>query len=633
MAQRTDLYSILVSYVNKNNSPYIKINSFLDYLERYAKSFSGDNPEWNKWIQDKAIHFWADLSVLVEEGKCELLADTEDGRIYMARYYLQLLQKTYQDAEEDMDIPFHNEDSLRIILPETQIRPLSVNFDLLSYLNEPQESDLPILRITFPDGFGSALILATMIPQRVTEIAILKIRNYLRKGGNKEYIYRKLNTQLQGRESNLKDQLNRILVRPLDCYKYIEEGGEFSYLFWAHFCVTMKNDIKKKNERLSDDIAAMQSVYLIEAISGYFKALGVKRKEAEQAFKELENHLSKPPYLYPLEQILKFTSSKGVLLLSLYTREMLEEWLRKKTTQSETGKLPQLLIVQGMEGEKCFALKEKIPSLCVRLLSIARIQVKDALTKHWRKVFLEYSSEPAMDNNDEYEKTLLAYTKKYCPALVTLLEDLKLSMVYDELEHTQSGIPPAARIYSNGHLLPYSSLLLMWRKDFLQDIKLMLPFWYSTPILTAIIALFKNLGKKKKSRKASTDNKESVEEDLIQEKDRSGEIRAAAQELELIMVPPGRTLDTYLEELEDRWSRLIDKQARENLIEDVKSLIRDNLRRNLKIQKHFRLTPESIHQMAQNTIVRTPSLSSLSGRDSLLIYTELYMLKLLGNIK
>ena len=91
MAQRTDLYSILVAYTNKNNSPYISINTFLDFLEQYAKGRSEENPEWQKWVKDKSIKFWAELSILVEGGKCELLADTDDGRIYMSHFYPQQL--------------------------------------------------------------------------------------------------------------------------------------------------------------------------------------------------------------------------------------------------------------------------------------------------------------------------------------------------------------------------------------------------------------------------------------------------------------------------------------------------------------------------------------------------------------
>jgi pyoverdine/dityrosine biosynthesis protein Dit1 len=88
-----------------------------------------------------------------------------------------------------------------------------------------------------------------------------------------------------------------------------------------------------------------------------------------------------------------------------------------------------------------------------------------------------------------------------------------------------------------------------------------------------------------------------------------------------------------MEELEDRWSRLIDRKAREDLINDVKFLARDNLRRVVKVQKNFKPTQEIISDIAANLVSRNKALRSLSARDSLLLYLELYMLKLLGNIK
>ena len=633
MAQRTDLYSILVAYANKNNSPYIGIETFLDFLGRYAKKHSEDQPEWLKWMQDKAVKFWSEMSILVEDNKCELLTDTDDGRVYMPHFYPELLQQSYLNADEEADLPFPSEETRHFTLPENQIKSLNAEFEFLSYLEESGDSDIPIVKLRFPDEFGSALAPAGLIPRQLTEMAILKIRNYLRKGGNKEYALRKLSPQLQSKESALREQLNRVLLRPLECYSAMEDGGEFSYLFWAHFCILIKNDIKKKKERLSEDVAAIQSVYIIEAINGYFKSLAAKRRESELAFKSLENHLARPPYSYTLEQIFKFTSSKGVLLQSQYSKEDLEEWIRKKTTESENNELPVLLIMQGAKDERYFVLKEKILALCIRLLAEVRVQIRDAIFKQWRKMLSEYQTEPAMENDAEFEKTLAKLTERLNPPLANLLADPKLLLVYDEMEQSQNGAPAAVSIFSKGQLLPYSSLYFLKRKEILAEAKLILPFWYSIPILSPIIAMIKNWFKRKKAPKLAPPGTQTGGEDVPGEKDRPGEIRSAAEELELSLVPPGHTLDSYLEELQNRWSRLIDKQARENLTEDVNSLIRDHLRQNLKVQKQFKVTQELIGQMATNIVTRTPTLSPLSGRDSLILYAQLYLIKLLENIK
>ncbi|MCL2382332.1 MAG: hypothetical protein FWC64_12235 [Treponema sp.] len=627
MVQRTDLYPILVSYANKNNSPYIQIDAFLDFLEQYAKNLSAEKPEWLKWANDKAVKFWAEISPLVQKGKCELVADAAEGRIYMTSFYPQRIEKMYQSADRDADIPFFNEESLGITLPESQVRPLRCEFDLASYLADPQKQDTPILRITFPEKIEPALILASMVPRRAAEIALLKIRNYLRKGGNKDYILRKLLPQLQNKESGVRDQFNRILIRPLECYSEIAEGREFPCLFWAHFCVTLKNDIKNKKELLSGDIAAAQAAYIIDTISGYYKSLALKQRDMELAFRNLEGQLAKPPFFYTLDQVRKFTNSKGTLLLSQYTNNDLQTWLRKKTTESEKGALPALLIVNGDGDQTWFVLKEKMLALCIRLLAVARNQIKGALTERWRETLLDCRSEPAMENDETFEDVLLALVKKHCPMLAILLDDIKLPLVYGEAERNEKSAPLPVKIFEKGRRLPYSTLLLIRRKEVLSDVKFMIPLWYSIPIVGSIISFFKGLFKRKKPGSAR------IEDGHPEERDTAGEMRAAAQEIEAALIPPGYTIEKYMEELEPRWNRLIDSQARTNLVEDVKSLTRDKLRKDLRLKKRLSITRKTIGGMAQDIVDSAPSLSSLSGRNSLVLYVELYLLKLLRNLK
>jgi len=622
-----------VSYANKNNSPYIDVDAFLDFLGKYAKKHCEEHPEWLKWANDRSKKFWAEMAILVEEDKCELLTDTDEGRIYMPYFYLEVIKKAYQRMEEDADLPFPCEESLKITMPENQLKLLGSEYDIIEYMGHPQDSDIPILKFNFHEECGYALALASMVPRIIIETAILKLRNYLRKSGNMEFAIRKLAAQLQGKESYLRGLLNQILMRPLECYSAIEGGGEFSSLFWAHFCILIKNDIRKKKERLAEDIAAFQSVTIIEAISEHFKAMVVKKQEAELAFKSLENHLAQPPYLYAMEKILMFTNNKGVLLLGQYTEDELGEWLKDKTTKSKDNQLPDLLIVQGSPEERFYLCKDKMIPLCSKLLADSRQKAKDEITKNWRKLLLEYLREPPMNSDAEFDVYLTKVTGKLCPNLIALLEDPKLPLVCDEIENNPTANPSPVKLFNKGVLLPYSTLLYLNRKEILTEARLVLPFWYSLPIITPIIAFFKNLARRRNAPKLIPDIGTDGEPGARNKRDRAGEIRAAADALESDLVPTGYTLDSYLEELENRWSQLINQKARENLIEDVKSLIRDNLRQHLKLKKYYRFTHEIIHQMAVGIVTFTPTLSSLSGRESLVLYSELYLIKLLKNIK
>jgi len=634
MVPETDLFSILVVYANKNNSPYIETGAFLDYLEKTAKKFSKDNPDWNKWTNDRSVKFWSEMTALVNDGKCELLSDSEPGKVYLSSYYPEKIREAYESADENTNLPFPSEESLGFTCPDNQVKYLNSDNDILSVLAEPRNINAPILKIGFPDDFGFALVLRGMIPQQLTEIALLRVRNYLRRFGNKEYVYHKMGSLLQGKEAFflLKDQIEQLLTNPIDQYMAITDGKELTFVFWTHFCGLVKNDIKKKNEKLSVDISIFQAVHIIEIVSGHFRSLAIKRQEVEEAFDNLENQLAKPPYLYTMDQILKFSGPSGGLLLGQYTSEELSEWIKRQTTESKDDKLPALLVVKiESKDDQHFLLKEKMILLCARLLHDGQILIKRAIIKQWSRLILDFRAEPAMSDDGAFEKLLASTAEKLCPELMSILADPKFFVVYQEMDHKENSIPSDMKIFSNGKLVPYSSVFLIRRKEMLSEAKFTLPFWYSLPVIPGLIKFFGTLFKKKKNEtRQRVDESEQL---TPEETDHAAGIRMAAEGIEFDIVPPGFTIDSYLDELATRWSRLIDRQARENLIEDAKFLARDQLRRHMKINKHFQPTREALNQLAYSMVTYNAALSSLRAKDSLILFMELYMVKLLLNIK
>jgi hypothetical protein len=96
-------------------------------------------------------------------------------------------------------------------------------------------------------------------------------------------------------------------------------------------------------------------------------------------------------------------------------------------------------------------------------------------------------------------------------------------------------------------------------------------------------------------------------------------------------VPVDKTLDQYLLELEERWVRLLNKKDRENLLIDVRSLLKDNLRKAMKVYKLKRITEKGLREMSELLIKSNPVLQKIKEKESLLLYMELFMLKLLLN--
>jgi hypothetical protein len=94
-------------------------------------------------------------------------------------------------------------------------------------------------------------------------------------------------------------------------------------------------------------------------------------------------------------------------------------------------------------------------------------------------------------------------------------------------------------------------------------------------------------------------------------------------------VEPGRTAKATLEELAEKWNPLLDPVARQNLVEDVNSLVRDFLRR---MKVGFRLIPpdrERIRELSAK-LAQNDAFTEVRQKEPLRRYLELYMLTVLG---
>ncbi|MDR2476273.1 MAG: hypothetical protein LBD18_00620 [Treponema sp.] len=648
MPQATDLYSILRGYAYKNHSAYIDIEGFLGFLENYAARKAPEQPEWIKWATDAKPKFWADFPALAEKGKCVLLADTKEGRIYMPFFYHEQLLEAYTDIDKMADIPFPTEENLKMDIPEGNLCILSLSSDLEIFFDQPEDTGkqagatppystegpdiwnpATIIKLLFPQDYGSALVTASMIPHQLMEIALVKIRYYLQNHNNKVHVLNKLIPRLQGKEKFLRQILDQIMLRPFDCLNDMERLVDFPYLFWTYFCPLIKDEIKRGNDYLNEDLAALQAVCIIEECSSFYRAKVAKKREVDIAFKTLEVRMEQSPWLYSLDDIVKFTTDKRIPLLEIYSNKELERYIQKNLTEGVDNELPPWFTVQGMgRGGRWFIKKEKYLPLCAQMLIEARQPVKKAVTSRWTKLLREFRTEPAMEKDIEFDRLLAVYTKSVNSTLAGILEDPRLFWVYEELDSVKGAVPPSSRIFQNGRLIPMNALYVIRRKDLLADARMHLPAWYSIPVLTAVFAFFKNFGTKKKKRGQVEYTVENDEKAVTGDKE-SSELLQSVRAVQAALVPQGKTLEECLSRLGARWSKLLNKKDRENLIIDVQSLVKDYLRRAMRVHKTKKITREGLSEMSTYLVASTPALQNLGDQESLHRYMELYMLKLL----
>ena len=627
MPQRTDLYTVLNIYARKINSPRIDMETFIPFLEKYSRRICEEKPEWSKWTQETGTRVWMDMNHLAEDGSALIHNDDESGSwVYLPYYFAELVKEAYRDPDKESSMPFPDETSLHLEIPQEQIMPLDTSIDLAPFLEDPQKEMMPIIKLIFPHERGSALVPAPLIPGTLLDFSILKIRNYLLRHGNKEYVQRKLGPQLTGKEDYLREILDQIMIRPADCLKDLKEGREVSYYFWAHFCNLVKTDLNQKNELLSEELGAVQSAYIMEVCSGHFKSRAVKAKEIELAFRNFELEIERPPYYFSREDIAKFKDNKGVPLLGQYTQDGLDAYIKKRTTEPvQPGTLPDLLFFHTDDNKSWLVKKTKVLPLCARLLTETRPVVIKTISRRWKKLLKDFRRESAMDDDREFELLIASYVNEYAPMLKALLKDRKLYLVHEEIAASEKGIPESSRLFSKNELLPLRILLLLKRKQLISDIKLLMPFWYNLPIISSLIAFFKNLGRKKKAARQAEEEGSAKKE----AEDPFRELRIAAVEIEAKMVPQGYTLDSYLGELTTRWGHLVNKKAKENLVEDVNSLVRDKLRQILRVQKSTEVNKNTLDKMANSIMDSSQGLLKIDEQNTLFLYIKLYLVKLL----
>ena len=245
-----------------------------------------------------------------------------------------------------------------------------------------------------------------------------------------------------------------------------------------------------------------------------------------------------------------------------------------------------------------------------------------------------------MSDSKIFEKRLEQEVKLCSPILYALLNSNFLSLVHYEARVNHDQIVSKINLFANGTLVPYSELLLINRQELVSDAKIMLPIWYTIPIISWIAALILKPSKKEKKRKQKSEELkakkilEENEENTSSPKkaDRKTELRKSAISLEEKLVPEGSTLERELAAYVHQWNRILNKKLAMDLTEDVNSLIRDYIRKVIKTLQGSTFTMERIQNLAE-TLAKTPSLSKIQDKEQLTMYIQLYIVKLVKNIQ
>lgn len=634
MATSVNLSSILRNFATKQESPFVYIRDFCDYIKKYAAKNLEQQPNLVQYIEISESSLTKELEELA--SKHEVYLTTQGGKpvVIVITYYSVLYANRFKDIISNITVPFPCVTDLPKQLPVEAIEKADAS-EIIPKLQQEQDVKSPVLYcMMMPRDIPAILFPACVPVQFLTRAAMAKIRHMLKKDEYHDYFQKKLRNANPTKEIGSQTFYTRFLQHPDNADQTFDFNGDAFY-FWSQLCYFIRIDFEKIKDRTIEDINVLQALSICEIWMMSLKEKANAQQVREDALRELEAALARPPFFYSMDSILKIRDSKGALLYGQYNEDDLKEFLQKLTTESENNELPKILVFKVETGARYFIYKQRVFQLVVRLANEAHDTIEKDLTDKWFNSLSEYRKLPEMKDKKAFETVLKDEVRTLSPVLWSLLNANFLTMLNYENDHSENA--NSFHIFSNGKLLPYSELLMLSNSSILSTAKIMLPFWHTIPILSWIMSMINSKKNEKKPRKKAI--KEFSADDIPDDTPKQSPGRyvnkkeaviEAARNVADELVPSGSTIDRELDSYLKLWNKMITKEAHASLTEDVNSLIRDYTRKVMRTISASTFTVDRVRTLAE-TLVKTPNMQKIKENDALTMYVELYILRLLSN--
>ena len=616
----TDLLHLLRMFSLRRNSALVTLQPFQDYLHRYARHFLQQKPELAVHLEISLETLLSELKKIQDDGDIEITTDKSNTTIiFVPYYYVDNMSRLYTHLEQHPDIPFPLLSDLPKNFPGKLLKAISVSDDLAELNPESKENSF-LYALNYNGDIPALIFPGSYKTEKLLNLALDKIKLFLSKDESRDYMQKRLMVANPGKEFTVKTFIAKTMAHSINSFQNVKESGD-NYILWGQLCAFIKQEFAKKNEKLPDEMALLQAAGILEYLNNYYRNKAQKDIQTDTALKNLLLAFQKAPYYFTMKQITQFTDSRGVPLLGQYSEETLQKFMKEKASSSEKYIIPDILTFANASNDRFYLLTEKVVPLLISLINEARKPVRELCIKKWHEMLINFEQDDSMKNDMAFNELLKEITAHSAPNLYGLLNaSFILSIIADpRLNEIQA--MEINRIFPTGKPAAYSEILMLSRHEILSDTKILLPFWYTIPIISSIIAFFKR--KKKTPQPAQPEKKETAYKKPKQR------LKDAAEKISAEFIPEGMTLDRTLEKALDEWNHTLGHPARENLTEDVNALIRDYLRGINRTLSFSSFTADRVRSLAK-TLMESPGLLKIKERKALQDYTELYIIKLVS---
>lgn len=623
MATSTRLSRMLRTYALRFNSPFIGIEELAAYLQKYAQKNLSEKPDCAVFLNISEKKLVEELEALEVEGKVELIDDAKKGKLaFVPFYFIDTVVRQYEKIREKPEVPFPLASRVPDNFSRRFLRYLKLDKGFAE-LQQEAENNTFLYQLSFPDDTPPLIFPGTFSTDQILDFAIAKLRFYFQKDELKDFVQKKLIAVDPAKEYYVRKFILTVQAHSSEALFNLKKSGEV-YLYWGYLCSVIKQELAKKAEKMSDEITLLQSVFIIEYLNNYYRTTTQKSLQRETALKNLSLAFQKPPYYFNKADITNFRDSHGVPLLGQYSQEDLEQYIRERTTSPDKVSLPDLLSFKTSDGERYYILPDKMIPLIISLVNDSRKQLRDMCLKDWHRKLLRFEKTEAMQDDVAFNRLLGSLCAEYVPLVPALLDSPFLFVLANDSRITEQQAAEIQRIVPNGTVLPYADLFLINRQELLSDAKILLPFWYTIPVISSIIAFFVRPKKKKPVvHRTSAVEEYPVAQESTDNKKRSP--REIAEDLQAVFVPGNKNLEDCIIEQLDAWNTIIDPSVRKQNTDNVNAFIRDRVKAAHKTQSFSKLTADRIRDLA-TTIINAPGLGKVKNKTALRLYIEYYIL-------
>ena len=642
MEVTSDILELLKGYSAKQRGAVIEFSEFAEYIRHYAQYHVNENGALATYLGSTDETLRAELARLASTRQI-VLTDHAQGKqtIFVVSAFMERYAETYKDIDKNISVPFPNINDIPKNIPADVVSKVQASELLPELMDKGEQKKSTLYALQFNRNVAAVLFPSSVPVNQLVKLCLKKLQDMLRREEFHDYFLKKLVTANPGKEMVVKNFFTLFVARPEDALDSLKATGD-NFYSWNQLCYFIQQDYIKHKDLTLEEVNVLQSISIIEIVISYFKTKAADKAQKTRAFEEFDSLLANPPYYFTKDDIEKMHDAHGKLLLGQYSKEELNEHIAAMRAEAVGNSLPELLVFKNDEGEGYFILKSKIMQLIIRLCNDARAVIRNSISHVWKKALLDFETLPEMKDQPAFERCLERELQAAEPVLFSLLHASFLPVVAFE-----DNTPGHIALYRNGVLVPYSELLLISRQEIYTNAKVTLPFWYSLPVVSWLMAFFKRKSKAKKGQGKS--NETATEKMLKQEKAEEVEkmsrlnaadktaprsrkaVRNVALAAEQKLVPSNSTLDRELEGYLGEWNDRLNGPARGNLTTDVNGLIRDYLRKVLRSLKAEGFSPERISSLAKS-LAESPSLMKIKNHPALARYIELYMIKLLKNL-